>query len=169
MTIWDTKQGDTLREAQWETPSSYAGFNPVGDIVVLTRHRDSDALSRSNWEVGLEQLREAAAACPEAVYDWRASHWAVGWVDYLMVRRDAPEAVLEAAAEILDALADYPALCDDHWSNLEWNELSDYWAGLCTRDRAEIIRDSGSTASLFAARRDYLPDDNGAVYDWIRD
>jgi hypothetical protein len=168
MHIWETQRGDTLRKAQWEHPSDYAGFNPVGDIVVLSRHRDSDALTRSNWEVGLEQLRKAAESAPESVYDWRASHWAVGWVDYLMVKRDAPESVLEAAAEILDSLAGYPALDDEHWSDLEWQENADYWASLDVRDRADIIRRSGSTASIFAARRDEIPDDNGYVYDWLR-
>lgn len=170
MTIWETKQGDTLRKAQWETPSSYAGFDPVGDVLVLSVHRDSDALARSNWAVGGTLLRDAAAAAgePESVYDWRASHWAVGWVDYLMVKRDAPESVLEAAAEILDSLSDYPVLSDDHWSDLEWSEACDYWASLSVRDRCHMIRDSGSSASLFAARRDSIPDDNGAVLEALR-
>lgn len=171
MAIWETKQGDTLRAAQWETPSSYAGFDPVGDVLVLSMHRDSDALARSNWAVGGAQLREAAAAAgaPDSVYDWRASHWAVGWVDYLMVKRDAPESVLEAAAEILDSLADYPALSDDHWSDLEWSEASDYWASLSVRERAAMIRDSGSDASPFAARRAWIPQgDCGALYEWLR-
>lgn len=168
--IWDTRAGDTLRAAQWETPSSYAGFDPVGDVLVLSINRDSDVLARSNWAVGGTLLREAAAAAgdPESVYDWRASHWAVGWVEYLMVKRDAPESVLEAAAEILDSLADYPALSDDHWSDLEWTEASDYWAGLSVRDRCHLIRDSGSDASLFAARSDCIPSDNGAVLEVLR-
>lgn len=171
MHIWETKQGDTLRAAQWETPSSYAGFNPVGDVLVLSINRDSDALGRSNWAVGGTLLREAAeaAGAPESVYDWRASHWAVGWVDYLMVKRDAPESVLEAAAEILDSLSDYPALSDDHWSDLEWTEASDYWASLSVRERASLIRDTGSDASLFAARREWIPQgDCGALYEWLR-
>ena len=170
MHIWETKQGDTLRAAQWETPSSYAGFDPVGDVLVLSINRDSDALGRSNWAVGGTLLREAAdaAGAPESVYDWRASHWAVGWVDYLMVKRDAPESVLEAAAEILDSLSDYPALSDDHWSDLEWSEASDYWASLSVRERASLIRDTGSDASLFAARSDCIPSDNGAVLEALR-
>lgn len=170
MHIWETKQGDTLREHAWETPRDYAGFNPVGDVLVLSVHRDSDALARSNWTVGGTLLREAAeaAGAPESVYDWRASHWAVGWVEYLMVKRDAPESVLEAAADILDSLADYPVLSDDHFSDLEWTEASDYWASLSVRDRCHLIRDSGSDASLFAARSDCIPSDNGAVLEALR-
>lgn len=170
MHIWETKQGDTLRKNQWETAYSYSGFDPVGDVLVLSMHRDSDVLARSNWAVGGDLLRDAADAsgAPDSVYDWRAGHWAVGWVDYLMVKRDAPESVLEAAAEILESLADYPALSDDHWSDLEWTEAADYWAGLSVRDRCHMIRDSGSDASLFAARRDLIPHDNGAVLEALR-
>ena len=38
-----------LPEFAWKTPQHYAGFSPIGDYVLCTQHRDSDALSRSNW------------------------------------------------------------------------------------------------------------------------
>jgi len=163
-----------LERAAWTTPESYAGFGPVGHYVIVSRHRDSDALSRSNWIVACDRLAQAAgltgvpaddSAAP--VYEWRASHWAVGWVEYLMVRPEAPEAVLQEARAILESLEDYPELDESHWSELEWEEAADYWVSMSVRDRALLIKDSHSSASLFAARRDYMPDDCGRVYEWL--
>jgi hypothetical protein len=48
-------------------------------------HRDSDVLAQSNYETVLEIFKEKF----EQNEDWRiesASHWAVGWMDTLMVR-----------------------------------------------------------------------------------
>ena len=171
-----SKTHDILAECAWTRPDSYGGFSPDGQYCVLTVTRDSNALDRSNWAVARQLLADSAGLTDipfsngedSAVYEWRASHWGCGWIEYLMVKPDAPESVLECAAEIISALADYPALSDDHWTELEWQECADYWESMSVRDRAATIRDSGSTASIFAARRDYIPDDNGAVYEWIR-
>lgn len=166
--------------AIWETPSDYFGYDPVGHILVASQHRDSDALTRSNYRVAVRRLLKAAgleqfpsdADEDESVpvYDWRASHWAVGWVEYLMVRPDAPEAVRAEAQAIADALADYPVLDEDDWSELEYAEAAAYWASCSVRHRAELIRESGSTASLFAARRAELPegDPDSSLYDYLR-
>ncbi len=74
---------------------------------------------------------------------------------------------MEVADGLAAALADYPVLDEMHWSDLEWTEASDYWASLSVRDRAEICQQSG--ASIFSARRDYLPeDDTGAIMECLR-
>lgn len=168
----------------WKTPEDYGGFDPVGHYGVLAQHRDSDALSRSNWQVACQQLAEAAgidevpfldggwgdpADDTPPVYQWRAGHWAVGWVEYLMVRPDASQEVIDAAEEIVSALADYPVLDESHWSELEWTEMCDYWARMSVRERAQVIKDSGAEVSLFAARRDEVPsDDSGRLEEWLR-
>lgn len=169
----------------WETPGDYGGYDPVGHYGVASQHRDSDTLSRSNWQVSCQRLAEAAgieevpfleggwSTGPDdapSVYQWCAGHWAVGWVEYLMVRPDAPEAVLEAAQAIKDKLREYPVLDEDHWSELQWTERCNYWTSLSVRDRARLIRDSGADVSIFAARRDELPcDDSGQLDEWLGD
>lgn len=163
--------------AIWETPPDYAGFDPVGHILVASQHRDSDALTRSNYRCAFARLIKAAGlenhidpdVAEAPVYDWRAGHWAVGWVEYLMVRPDAPQAVLDEAQAIADELADYPALDEDDWPTLECEEVCRYWSIMSVRHRAEVIRETHCGASIFAARRDELPqDDSGALYDWLR-
>ncbi len=174
----------------WGQQSDYFGYNPTGHIVVLTMHRDSGALDRSNYTAAVQRLCQAAGLeslpplegstfeTPDpseapVVYDWEASHWAVGWVRYLMVRPDAPAAVLAEAEAIADALESYPALDEMAWSELEWEEAAEFWASMSVRSRADFIREAnrlGAGISLFAARRDYLPsDDNGALFEMLRD
>ena len=172
----------TAKLSIWETPSDYFGFDPVGDIGVAAQNRDSDALSRSNYRVAMARLLKAAGQSPEAigdwdgddmdarpaVYDWRAGHWAVGWVEYLMVRSDAPQAVLGEAQAIADALEDYPALDEDAWSELEYEEAGDFWASLSVRERADYIKDYAPEVSIFAARRDWVPSNDGWLDEVLR-
>lgn len=173
----------TAKLSIWETPSDYFGFDPVGDIGIVAKSRDSDALTRSNWDAAKARMLEAAGVTQQdiddwdgddmdarpAVYDWRASHWAVGWVEYLMCRSDAPQAVLDEAQAIADDLADYPALDEDAWSELEYAEACETWASWSVRDRTREIQRLKPGCSIFAARREELPqDDSGVLYDMLR-
>lgn len=159
-----------LAETAWKTPDSYFGFSPVGDYCILSRHRDSDLLSESNWDVACKSLNAEAYDNSEydsrpAVYTWSANHWAVGWCEYLMVRADAPEATLQEAGEIICALADYPVLSDDDWSRRQHEAQCEAWANASVRDRVEWMqRCFGMRCNIFAARRDELPEcDNDSL------
>lgn len=43
-----------LPERAWKHPECYGGFSPDGDYLILSRHRDSDILSESNWAVACD-------------------------------------------------------------------------------------------------------------------
>lgn len=139
----------------------------------MSRHRDSDILSESNWAVACKSLKAEAYdggtehfhARPVA-YHWRAHHWAVGWVEYLCVRADAPYSVLTEAGEIVCSLADYPILSDDDFSEREFNEMCESWERASVADRVEWLQRAGQC--IFAARRAELPEDNnGALREAI--
>ena len=51
----------------WEHPSDYGGFSPDGDFVLLSQHRDSDVLSRSNWIRVCEDMKAEAEHCEQAI------------------------------------------------------------------------------------------------------
>jgi hypothetical protein len=166
---------------QWETPEYYGGFNPIGDYVIYSQHRDSDALSRSNYRRTFEDLINYAETLncqdkgtdgegdeSDMVYDFRAGHWAVGWVETILICQNAPDKLQAMAREIIDALADYPVYDESDYSELEWNEVQDYWQSLSIADRIEYIRDNGG--NIFAARHDFLSenaDPNGSIFDSI--
>lgn len=164
-----------LQAHAWKTPRDYGGFDPVGDYCVMSRTRESDLLARVNWDVACEALkaeayddgREGFETRP-VVYHWRAGHWAVGWVEYLMVRADAPDAMLTAAGEMLCSLADYPILDEGRYSETEWDAVCAYWEQCSVSERVRYLRDAG--LSIFAARRDSLPqDNNGALFETLRE
>lgn len=83
-----TDVNEALKEAL-QSPSDYYGAIPdlqqQGWALVFGRSRDSDNLEISNYETILERFNEAY----QLNEDYRvegSSHWAVGWVDQIMVR-----------------------------------------------------------------------------------
>ncbi len=80
-------------------------------LIAATITRDSDCLGESNWAV----FQKALNALP-AVKDWpedespvqieRFSHWACGWIDYLIINPACKEAVA-LANELREQLDGY--------------------------------------------------------------
>ena len=160
------------RLKRWKLPDSYMGAHWDGHYVFLGQHRDSDALTRSNFRVALRELEELPAP-PELPEDCitretvSENHWAVGWVEWIAIH-ETDTAALEAADEMVLAMEDYPVLDDCDLSELEFAEASEYWERMRWRDRAEAIKFSGSSVSLFACRRDDLPeDDDGRLLSYL--
>ena len=164
---------------QWEHPSDYGGFSPDGDYVIAGQSRDSDALERSNYQRIFEDLQNKSIELncvygidgtgeeSDMVYDFRAGHWAVGWVETILICQDAPQALIDYADAIAAALADYPVYDESHWCELEFTEASNYWESLSVSERVGIIQDNASDCSIIAARYDYTPDDCG-IYEYLR-
>lgn len=163
-----------LHGSTWTKPAHYAGFSPDGDYIVLTRTRDSDLLAECNWDVACETLNAQAYdggtdefETRPPVYHWRAGHFLCGWVEYLMVRSDAPDTVQTEAGEILCSLADYPILSEDKFGEREWNAVCDYWENCSVRDRVDYLQ--RAEMCIFAARRAEMPeDDSGTLFDRLR-
>lgn len=163
-----------LPEYAWKHPRDYAGFSPDGDYVLATRSGNQRTiLEESNWYSMIAGLNVPAEPydCRETdwtsrpiLYTWTASHWAVGYVEYLMLRADAPEELQENAAELLCALADYPILDESDYSDRQWKAMCEYWERDSVRGRMEFCREAG--VSLFAARRADVP---GRVTEYLLD
>ena len=167
---------------RWRHPSDYGGHSPVGDYTIAGQHRDSGALARSNYKRIFEDLVKKAVELgqPEDmetdydkdprqyVYDFHMGHWAVGWVEEIIIKARAPEALIHYAEEIREGLDNYPVYDEEHFSNLEHEESSKYWAGMSVRERCDIIKKHATEVSIFAGRRDYIPDNNGGLDDYLR-
>lgn len=142
----------------WEHPRDYGGFSPDGDFIIYSRSRDSSILENCNYEGILEELQkinEENEGDSEAVYDFRAGHWAVGWVEYIIVAQNAPEAVQKRAYEILAALSDYPVLDEMEYSQHQYDAICEYWENLDLSWR--IYECQKADISIFAARHDGIP------------
>jgi hypothetical protein len=83
---------------------------PVGQT------RDSDTLDRCNFEVAQERL-SAVDPVGEDFAVLRFGHWAVGWVEEIVVRPGTPAHF--AAREMERDLASYPILDEDRLSAFE--------------------------------------------------
>lgn len=147
----------------YKRPDSYAGPTWYGYFPFLGQSRDSSALERSNFTRGLEIIGGES----DTVLVVRDSHWAVGWIETIYIH-ESDEKALKAADEIAAALSDYPVVDEDHFCELEYTEACEYWARMSVRDRMEAIERSRCHCSIFAARRDELPqDDNGALLQYL--
>jgi len=155
--------------SSFDSLSNYSGTDPDEFsklLVVLTRNRDSDCLSESNWEVALEQL---GGEENEHVEIHRFGHWACGWWEALVVKEGTDQHRI--AQEINSALSDYPVLNDEHFSLKEMEHADEVWRD-CYSDEERIKHlqeNRYQLATYFTkfsdllgcARGNYCPDFNG--------
>jgi hypothetical protein len=144
----------------WKYPRDYFGADWSDYYILSGQHRDSDALAQSNFRSFLsalktkaEQLGASEVPNPDFASDPKedeaipaytvacASHWAVGWVETLLVHRDAHPGLLEWADQQLARMEGYPVFDEHDFCELESEQADQTWRE-CYRvqDRIEYIR-----------------------------
>ena len=121
---------------KWVHPDSYMGAEYPEYYEVAGRSRDSEALERSNFNSILAALggeNEEAG-----VIIAKASHWAVGWVEELLIHETASEK-LKIADELVGGLEDYPIVDETDFSNEEREEREQYFANGGKQDMERVI------------------------------
>lgn len=163
-----------LIQNAWRKPEAYFGFSPDGDFILYNHYRDSHLIDESNWDYLMEAFKpedyddrngfEERPTC----YIWSAGCSLVGWVEYMMIRHDAPWDLKLKAEKVLERLSNYPILDEDDHSRREWEFVCESWQNMSLKERVHLIQKSGS-CSIFAARRDEIPEDhNGYLFDYLR-
>jgi hypothetical protein len=122
-----------------------------GWLIALSQHRDSDALGRSNWAV---ITADVLSVSDEDAAIESASHFLVGWVEYLLVRPGSSAA--RRAQEWRDRLDNYPIANEEHYSMLEWNEE---WCLRCDRGTREAHDGKGLSGDCGKFRGEYERDE----------
>lgn len=116
-------------------------------LIAASVHRDSDTVDRANWAEWCKALPESGTVAIE-----RSTHWAVGWVDYLVI--DPSDTAAVALAESLrERLEDYPVLDEMELSNLEWDEYLEGWDSY---GASEFCRELGNAFDLAYATKERL-------------
>lgn len=101
---------------------------PSAEATGFAKHRDSDALERSNFDVIAEDLR---SAYPDDVNVMTMGHWGHGWVDRVVYNSDA-EGIREDVGRWESALADYPVADEERYSEYEYDDT--HYDGECYAD-----------------------------------
>jgi hypothetical protein len=120
----------------FDSMANYAGDVPDSAwLVVMTRNRDSDVLTESNWECALNRLGDES----DAVQVFRFGHWACGWWEALCVQAGTDSE--QTGRAIFRALEDYPVLDEADFSEKEQSEADSVWRD-CYRikERIDYIR-----------------------------
>lgn len=117
-------------------PCCYWGEH--GDwLVAMGRHRDSDILTNCNWDV----FKKMLDTCGEDAYIVEnESHWAVGWVEHILIN-PANEAAMKMADDVEKQLNDYPVLDDEAFSQAEQEELHSDWANWGKRECINALQE----------------------------
>jgi len=120
-------------------------------VLPVMQTRDSNALDESNFATALERLGGES----DAVEVHRFNHWGPGWFEIILAAPGTPEASI--AEDIDRALADYPVLDEMDYSEREFERAAECWERFSLRQRMEACH--RFRVSIFAARRDEIPDD----------
>jgi len=146
----------------FKTSSAYWGEKSDW-LVVATLHRDADCLSRSNYRCFVELLggkKSAGSKGSQEISDTvaieEANHWAVGWIQYLIIAPTAADKIA-IAEKYLAELEDYPVLDESDFSDLETEEADQVWRD-CYRPKERIayIRNSSRGEFEFRSFADLL-------------
>jgi hypothetical protein len=119
----------------FDSLSNYVGQTDFGQFYTLiTRSRDSDTLTESNWICALELLGGES----ETVEIHRFGHWACGWWEALAVAKGSPEFAIAEGIE--KKLNDYPVLNENHWCEAEQAEADRIWANCYDKGKGRLYQ-----------------------------
>jgi len=93
---------------KWSRVENYIGESYNDYYVLLSRHRDSGLVEESNFQSALKALNGKS----DTVKIIRAKHWAVGWIEVILIHESDKEAI-EKGIEIEKSLENYPILNED--------------------------------------------------------
>jgi len=132
------------------------------DVSEINHTRDSDILSESNWIALLELL----GGEKDTVEIHRFNHWAVGWIEIIIVDTED----IDTHLKLLKAEKDYdgyPCLDEELYSNMETEAMEKYWDEISLSEKIEYMQDH--EISIFSARKDIYEIDCDYLYETIRE
>jgi hypothetical protein len=146
---------------RWIDPPHYVGARwPDYFSSGVGRTRDSKPLEESNFRC---MLRALGGESPTVIVV-RESHWLCGWIEWIAIH-ESDETALQTADKIAGELKDYPVIDEDDFSDVEYQQVVDWWSGEPLRYRIRLCADEG--CSIFAARRQFNPPED--VFNALRE
>ncbi len=103
--------GDFMQK--WSRSENYIGESYFDYYVLLSRHRDSGLVEESNFWSALKALNGES----DTVKVIRSSHWAVGWIEFILIH-ESDKVSVDKGNEIDKALDNYPILDEDAFGEM---------------------------------------------------
>jgi hypothetical protein len=147
---------------KWTRPDYYFGAEWHDYYTFLGQHRDSDILEQSNFATALENLGGES----DTVLVVRENHFLVGWVEWIAIHESDTDAQ-DKANVMYERMDGYPVLDEEDFSRRKWENAVDTWTIMSVKERIDAIHDYGRDCSIFAARREEIPDDDG-IDEYLR-
>lgn len=154
---------------KWKYAENYGGNDYSDYYVVIGRNRDSCLRTNHNYEEVWERLNDVQDELEEednTEYGWligaNFGHWAVGWIELILVHESAPQMLIDSAEDIIYDLDQYPILNEDEYYRKVYEAADEYWRQMSLRERIEMCKEHD--VNIFAARHDYIPDDEELAY-----
>jgi len=98
---------------KWSRSENYIGESYYDYYVLLSCNRDSGLVEESNFWSALRMLNGES----DTVKVVRAKHWAVGWVEMILIHESDTKSV-DKGIEIEKALENYPILDEDAFGEM---------------------------------------------------
>lgn len=123
--------------AKWKSDSNYMGEDYSEYYIAVSHHRDSDLIAESNFYSIKEYLEHYYPDQTEVV---RLGHWAVGWVELLLIHESNVHACDEADQIIADLENKYPIYDEDDWSRRVYESAEEIWLNSPEWEREELCK-----------------------------
>jgi len=143
----------------FDSDANFVGTKPQG-YCIYSRNRDSSILEQVNFSEILKELGGES----ETVEVVRHRHWACGWIEYLIVSREAPTDLLDRCVEICKALKDYPVYSDTAYGDAQCEAIYDFWDQMSLKERIGWCVGAGES---FLKARHNSPSDR--IFDRLLD
>jgi hypothetical protein len=147
---------------KWKSASNYMGEEYPEYYVLISQNRDSPPIDRANFDEALERLGGES----ETVKVIRSGHWAVGWVEVILIHESDKEHI-GIGEKIQSELQDYPVLSEDRFSQYELDKVMGYWKSCGLRERIRLCQDC--KIPFTAARFDDAPSRYNELWECLRE
>jgi len=105
----------TIPFNKWQRSSNYMGEDYSDHYIIYSRTRDSEALTKANYETTKTTLEENNIDYIEPTFN----HWACGWISAIMIHQSNKDALTIATNKIHEPLQEYPLLDEDLYYQYE--------------------------------------------------
>ena len=126
----------------WERADNYMGPDFSDYFLLYSTCRDSEVMNRANYEAIKSEFKAKDFKLKKGVIIEGASHWAVGWVEYILIHK-GNKRLVELGHKIREALDDYPVYDDSLFYEMAHQERVEAFKDFGEQETLETLTEIG--------------------------